>query len=84
MHMIVLCTSSYYEDKYFISLFVLFKHTVKIYYPRKYTQINAKNFKMGYLYRIIKKKQNKHIYQNITTSVKSKLLMMVKNGIILQ
>ena len=56
MHMIVLCTSSYYEDKYFISLFVPFKHTVKIYYPRKYTQINAKNFKMGYLYRIIKKK----------------------------
>ena len=56
MHMIVLCTSSYYEDKYFISLFAHFKHTVKIYYHRTYTQINAKKFKMGYLYRIIKKK----------------------------
>ena len=41
--MIVLYTSSYYEDKYFIlSLFAHFKHTVKIYYHRTYTQINAK------------------------------------------
>ena len=53
--MIVLYTSSYYEDKYFIlSLFAHFKHTVKIYYHRTYTQINAKKindkcFKMHFL-----------------------------------
>ena len=32
-------TLNYYEDKYFISLFSHFKHTVKIYDHRAYIQI---------------------------------------------
>ena len=31
MYIIALYNLDYYEDKYFISLFVHFKHTVKIY-----------------------------------------------------
>ena len=37
-------TLNYYEDKYFISLFAHFKHTVKINYPQPYTQIIIKKF----------------------------------------
>ena len=37
-------TLNYYEDKYFISLFSHFKHTVKIYDHRAYTQIIIKKF----------------------------------------
>ena len=33
MYIITLYTMNYYEDKYFISLFVRFKHAVKIYTP---------------------------------------------------
>ena len=33
---------NYYEDKYFISLFAHFKHTLEIYYHRIYTQIIIK------------------------------------------
>ena len=33
MYMIALFTLNYYEDKYFLSLFVHIKYTVKIYTP---------------------------------------------------
>ena len=44
MYIIALCTLNYHEDKYFISLFAHFKHTVKIYNHRTYTQIIIKKF----------------------------------------
>ena len=44
MYIITLYTLNYYEDKYFISLFAHFKHTVKIDYPQPYTQIIIKKF----------------------------------------
>ena len=37
MYIIALYTLNYYEDKYFISLFVHFKYTTKIYYYCSYT-----------------------------------------------
>ena len=43
MHIIAQYTLNCYEDKYFISLFVHFKHIIKIYYHRTYTQIIIKN-----------------------------------------
>ena len=54
MYMIALYTFNYYEDKYFISIFVHFMHTVKINYHRTYTQIiikkvNDKCFEMHFL-----------------------------------
>ena len=39
MYIITLYTLNYYEDKYFISLFVHFKHKIKIYYHRTYTHL---------------------------------------------
>ena len=52
--MIALYTFNYYEDKYFISIFVHFMHTVKINYHHTYTQIiikkvNDKCFEMHFL-----------------------------------
>ena len=37
-------TLNYYEDKYFIGLFARFKHTVKIYNHRAYTEIIINKF----------------------------------------
>ena len=53
MYIIALYTLNYYEDKYFISLFAHFKHTVEKYYHRTYTQIiikkiNDKCFEMHF------------------------------------
>ena len=45
MHIIALYTLNYYEDKCFISLFVRFKHTFKIYNHPMYTQFIIKKKK---------------------------------------
>ena len=37
MYIIMQYTLNYYEDNYFISLFVHFKHKARIYYYRMYT-----------------------------------------------
>ena len=42
MYIIALYTLRFYEDKYLVSLFAHFKHTVKIYNHRTYTQIIIK------------------------------------------
>ena len=49
MYIIKLYTLNYYEDKYFISLFARFKHTVKIYYHLMYTWIIIKNLIVNFL-----------------------------------
>ena len=54
MYIIMQYTLNYYEDKYFISVFVHFMHTVKIYYYRTYTlttikKIGNKSFGMHFL-----------------------------------
>ena len=43
MYIIALYTLNYYEDKYFISLFVHFKHIIKIHYHHVYPDYYKKN-----------------------------------------
>ena len=55
MYIIALYTLNYYEDKYFISLFVHFKHIIKIHYHHVYPdyykkKFNNKSFEMHFFF----------------------------------
>ena len=62
IYIITLYTLIYQEDKYFISLLVHFKHTVKIYYDHPYTQIIIKKI-LIFFFREYKNESKQHKFR---------------------